>query len=237
MAIHMVSKGEAPTLTHRERPTRIMRIAKLSLRLALILALAWGINLGLNWLTSQVKQVGDGGTSFMLSGMLLLILLTYSVVIACPFVPGVEIGFALMAMQGAKIAPFVFLFTVIGLALAFLVGHCLPYSVLSKFLADVGLKRAAKMVAEIQPLTLEQRAGLMKSRLPGVLGPLFVNWRYIFLAILINIPGNMLLGGGGGICFSAGLSRLFRPTWALLTLALAVAPVPAFFYFMGITLF
>ncbi|MDR6265346.1 hypothetical protein [Roseobacter sp. N2S] len=224
-------------MTSPVKPARVTRIAKLLLRLALILALAWGIHLGLNWLTAQVKQVGDGGTSFMFSGMILLILLTYSLVIACPFVPGVEIGFALMAMQGAKIAPFVFLFTVIGLALAFLVGHYLPYSVLSKFLADVGLKRAAKMVSEIQPLTLEQRASLMKSRLPSFLGPLFVNWRYVFLAVLINIPGNMLLGGGGGICFSAGLTRLFRPTWALLTLALAVAPVPAFFYFMGITLF
>jgi hypothetical protein len=73
----------------------------------------------------------------------------------------------------------------------------------------------------------------MKSRLPGRLGALFVNWRYILLAILINIPGNMLLGGGGGICFTAGLSRMFRVRWTILTIALAVAPFPALFYFGG----
>ncbi|WP_145991951.1 hypothetical protein [Neptunicoccus cionae] len=217
--------------------SRLNRAAHLVVRLGVILLLALVLHWALDWLGAEVKRVETGGKKVMLTGMLVLILLVYALVIAVPFVPGVEIGFALMAMQGAKIAPFVFIFTFMGLALAFLVGHLLPYPVLSRFLESWGLRKAARMVRDTQSLDLEQRTSLMKSRLPGFLGPLFVNWRYVFLAILINIPGNMVLGGGGGICFSAGLSRLFRPAWALITLALAVAPVPALFYFAGITLF
>ncbi|GGA20732.1 hypothetical protein [Neptunicoccus cionae] len=217
--------------------SRSLHLYRLLVRVGFIVALALALHFAVNWLGEEVKQVESGGKKLMLTGMLLLILLAYAVVIAIPFVPGVEIGFALMAMQGAKIAPLVFLFTFIGLSLAYLVGHMLPYPVLSRFLESFGLRKAALMVRDIEPLDLEQRTRLMKSRLPGFLGPLFVNWRYLFLAILINIPGNMVLGGGGGICFSAGLSRLFRPPMALATLALAVAPVPAVFYFMGITLF
>ena len=214
-----------------------MRLTRLLVRLGVILIAALALHFAVNWLGEEVKHVDSGGKKVMFTGMLLLILLSYAFVIAIPFVPGVEIGLTLMAMQGAKIAPLVFLFTLIGLSLAFLAGHLLPYPLLSRFLETWGLRRTAQMVQDIAPLDLEQRTSLMKSRLPMVLGPLFVNWRYVFLAILINIPGNMVLGGGGGICFSAGLSRLFRPVWALLTLALAVAPVPAAFYFLGITLF
>ncbi|WP_157888298.1 hypothetical protein [Neptunicoccus sediminis] len=216
---------------------RPLRVGRMLARIIFVVVLALALHFAVNWLGEEVEQVESGGKKLMLTGMLLLILLAYALVIAVPFVPGVEIGFALMALQGAKIAPLVYLFTLIGLSLAFLVGHLLPYPVLSRFLAGFGLHRTALMVQDTEPLDLEQRTRLMKSRLPGALGPLFVNWRYLFLAILINIPGNIVLGGGGGICFSAGLSRLFRPVWALLTLALAVAPVPAVFYFMGITLF
>lgn len=33
--------------------------------------------------------------------------------------------------------------------------------------------------------------------------------RYVALAVLLNIPGNVVIGGGGGIAFAAGMTRLF----------------------------
>ena len=54
--------------------------------------------------------------------------------------------------------------------------------------------------------------------------------RYVVLAVLLNLPGNVVLGGGGGLAMMAGLSRLFHPLPFVLTVLLAVLPVPLAFY-------
>jgi hypothetical protein len=43
---------------------------------------------------------------------------------------------------------------------------------------------------------------------------------------LINMPGNSLIGGGGGIAMAAGYSRAFSYPAFLACAAVAVAPVP-----------
>lgn len=48
------------------------------------------------------------------------------------------------------------------------------------------------------------------------------------IALLVNPPGNTLLGGGG-IARAAGLCRLFALPGPIATLAVAVAPVPLAF--------
>ena len=49
----------------------------------------------------------------------------------------------------------------------------------------------------------------------------------------INVPGNIALGGGGGLLLFAGLSRLFAPLPLLVTLIVAISPVPVAVWFMG----
>jgi hypothetical protein len=46
------------------------------------------------------------------------------------------------------------------------------------------------------------------------------------LAILFNLPGSALVGGGGGISLAAGISRLVTYPQFLITTALAVSPIP-----------
>jgi hypothetical protein len=46
------------------------------------------------------------------------------------------------------------------------------------------------------------------------------------LAVLLNLPGNIIIGGGGGIALIAGMTRLYSPPTYLTTIAIAVAPVP-----------
>jgi hypothetical protein len=55
--------------------------------------------------------------------------------------------------------------------------------------------------------------------------------RYLSIAILFNMPGNYLIGGGGGISLTCGISR--RISWKrfLLTIILAVSPVPLLAFF------
>ncbi len=78
-----------------------------------------------------------------------------------------------------------------------------------------------------------ERLSLLRLRLPDWLGRSAINFRYVSVALLVNLPGNALIGGGGGICMIAGLSRLFS-TWIFaLTIALAVAPVPVLVWIFG----
>jgi hypothetical protein len=42
----------------------------------------------------------------------------------------------------------------------------------------------------------------------------------------LNIPGNIVIGGGGGIAMIAGLTGLYSFPRYLLTIAIAVAPIP-----------
>jgi hypothetical protein len=56
--------------------------------------------------------------------------------------------------------------------------------------------------------------------------PFLLRHRYLALAIALNLPGNFLLGGGGGIALLAGVSRLYAVPGFLATVTCAVAPVP-----------
>ena len=53
----------------------------------------------------------------------------------------------------------------------------------------------------------------------------------LVLGILFNLPGNSVLGGGGGIALICGMSRLFKWQWFLLTVILVTAPVPLLAFF------
>jgi hypothetical protein len=60
-----------------------------------------------------------------------------------------------------------------------------------------------------------------------------LRFRYLALAVAFNIPGNYLVGGGGGIALMAGVSRLYSVPGFLFTIALSVAPVPLAVLFFG----
>jgi hypothetical protein len=82
------------------------------------------------------------------------------------------------------------------------------------------------LLKEIEPLNKKQRLSYLTSKAPKRLLPLLLRYRYLALAAALNIPGNYLIGGGGGIALFAGVSRLYSVPGFLITIALAVAPVP-----------
>jgi hypothetical protein len=56
--------------------------------------------------------------------------------------------------------------------------------------------------------------------------PWLLKHRVLALAALINLPGNALIGGGGGICMMVGMSRLLTLPKFVLGVALGVSPIP-----------
>lgn len=170
--------------------------------------------------------VVQGNYRWAMPGLLLVALLIYTLLIAIPFVPGVEIGLMVLATGGPKIAPLVWLATSAGLTLAFWAGGKLPYRWLHRMLLDLRLTRACQLLRRFEALSPDGRAAFVRDLLPTKALAWVVKYRYVHLAVLINIPGNSLIGGGGGIAFVSGLSGAFRVPLAVLTIALATAPVP-----------
>ncbi len=197
-------------------------IAKILLLVALLVLLNIAAREAVGLLDLTIRP----STEDMVHRTIVISALLYVVLLAIPFVPGAEIGLALMAMLGPQIAPLVYLCTLAGLALGFLLGRLLPLSMLASLAQDFRLGRTARLLAEIEPLDRDQRLAVLIERAPKRLLPLLLRHRYLALALALNIPGNSLIGGGGGIALVAGISRLYSIPGFLLTIALAVAPVP-----------
>lgn len=165
--------------------------------------------------------------------IIMISMAAYILLMAIPFVPGVEVGLALMMILGPKIVPLVFVCTLTSLCLAYLVGRLVPESSIAQFLREVRLVRAANFLAGFEGLTPEQRIARLTERTPKKWLPWLVRHRYVTLLVAINLPGNMVLGGGGGLAMLAGMSRLFSPLAFVLLVAVAISPIPILLLLFG----
>ena len=104
---------------------------------------------------------------------------------------------------------------------------------LIKLRSDLQLHRIGRLLERIRDRAPDDRLAALDDRLPNWLAPMLVRYRYLTLAVLINIPGTIAIGGGGGIMLVAGLSRLFHVGLTILTIALATLPVPLAVWLLG----
>jgi hypothetical protein len=170
--------------------------------------------------------VGDDGVR---STVLVFTLLIYVVLLACPFVPGAEIGMALLIMFGADVAPMVYLATVLGLCISYCVGRLVPERIVQSVTHHFGLEVSVNSVAD----RILQRASNTTDKLRPLSNSM-LRWtdrisrfRGLTLAVLVNTPGNSLIGGDGGIAFAVGIGRFLSFRQFLVSIVFAVAPVPA----------
>ncbi len=197
-------------------PARRWRLAALAL---VVLALGLGLS-GLAGTLARPIVEATGRLGLIGAAAALALAL------AVPFVPGAEIGVALLAMSGAAAAPLVWAATCAGLSLAYLVGRLVPARAIAAGLGRVGLHRARALALDLAPLPREERLARLVSGAPTRWVPLLLRHRYLALALAINLPGNSVLGGGGGLALAAGMSGLYAPMPFAATVALAVLPVP-----------
>lgn len=217
-------------MERRAPPPLALSALRIALRLAVIVFLSLAVHLLLEWARDHAQATQN---SRLMAGALVLTFAAYVALTAVLFVPGAEIGLSLIVMQGAQIAPFVYLATVAALMLAFLVGRYVPEAALHRFFLDIRFGAACRLIETVQPLSPRRRLAMLRQRAPALLAPVVTDYRYVLLAVLVNLPGNTLIGGGGGIAMLAGISRLYGPWATLATFMLAVLPVPAFVLIFG----
>jgi hypothetical protein len=150
----------------------------------------------------------------------------FAIFLAIPFVPGIEISLALLAVFGPNAAIAIYFATVTALTTSWLVGRLLPIGLIAKLFGSLGLQQAQRLVQRLQPLSAEERLELLTEQAPKRVIPTLLKHRYIAVMAALNVPGNAVIGGGGGIALSAGLSGLFTFPRFLASVALAALPVP-----------
>lgn len=168
---------------------------------------------------------GQWGTGILVGGGIIYVLL-----LSLPFVPGVELGVLLMCVFGKAGIVFVYFATVAGLGLAFLMGRLLPKEWVKSHLQKLGFaQNRENPVDEIDGMldNLSHNRKFCQNRFQSFLS----QYRYLTIAVLFNMPGNYLIGGGGGISLACGVSHSISWKWFLLTVVLAVLPVPLLAFF------
>ena len=212
--------------------TVLIRIWELR-RIVVLWAVLLGIGLLIGgWMQSVVVPELRPMNEPMIHRMVMGALIVYVFAAAIPFVPGAEIGFALLLIFGGVAAPVVYAGMVGALLLAYLVARFIPADALAAALAWLGLARVAALIRRVNALPREEREAMILERLPNGFLRRLCKSRYLSLAILLNLPGNSVIGGGGGLAFAAGASGLYGVLPFVATILLAVAPVPLFFFLM-----
>jgi hypothetical protein len=185
------------------------------------------------WMVDVFDFGNKAAYNGMFRRMIVISAVVYTLLLALPFVPGVEIGMTLLTTIGPPIALLVYLCTLAGLTLSFLAGRFFPLKALIKVAKVVGLRRISSLLRRIEPLDKQERLAFLSQNAPHNLIPVFLNFRHTGLGLLFNLPGNFLMGGGGGIGLIAGVSGLFSFTGYFLTIMIAVSPVPLAVFFLG----
>ncbi|MEZ5856051.1 MAG: hypothetical protein R3D67_15375 [Hyphomicrobiaceae bacterium] len=198
---------------------------RLSLLIATYAALFWFGHVAGKWLVVALgfDHLAPGRHEF---DLILAALAIYVVLLAIPFVPGMEISVAIFGALGSAAAMPIYFATVLALSIAFLAGRLIPPRLITRTFRALGLTRAAELVEGMEPLNAQQRLDLVMENAPTRIVPLIVRHRYIALIVALNTPGNAILGGGGGIALAAGLSGIFSLPGFLGAIILAVLPVP-----------
>lgn len=155
----------------------------------------------------------------------------YVLLMAIPFMPGVEIGITMLMVLGPSVCFLVYVSTVTALTLSYLIGQRIPARYCGRLFGFLGLRRAHDLMMILEPLSTDERRRFLLDHVPPGATGFVSRHRFIGLALLLNLPGNSLIGGGGGISMLAGMSGLFPIHGYLFTVALAVAPVPLIVYF------
>lgn len=157
--------------------------------------------------TTWLPAHGDARPATLLVSCVL-----YALLLALPFVPAMEVGLLIMMIFGKWGAVGAWLATVAGLNLAY-------------GLARAWRPRTAGAIDRRHlPRPLRRALRRLGRRLPSPFLPV------VTLAVLLNLPGNSAVGGGGGIALLYGASRtLSWPRFAL-TVGVATALLPALFF-------
>jgi hypothetical protein len=202
------------------------RLAQLALLVIVIAGVAVVGTRASEWVMAQLDFRLIPSNEPLLHRMLMAAIALYMVLMVLPFCPGIEIGLGLIVLFGAPIVPLVYGATVLALLFAFVIGRFVPPQTIIQILDSLRLHRARDLLRSLEPLNEAGRLAFLQGTTSNRVARALLKHRYVAVALALNTPGNIVLGDGGGIALAAGFSRLFSLPLFILTVMLAVAPLP-----------
>lgn len=157
---------------------------------------------------------------------IVVLLMFYVAAMATPFVPGFELGLAVMMVLGTDGIVLVYLATQLALAGAFVAGRRVPVRTLADLFGWLGLERARQLVDEVGRVPPAARMELLAARTPDGTVRVVLRHPLLAIALALNLPGNGLVGGAGGIAMIAGLTGACGLRCYVPVVAIATTPLP-----------
>lgn len=183
-----------------------------------------------NWMFSSLRLDAQSASTLPLIWLLVPVFVVYFITSGLPFVPASEIGFGLLIIFGGEIAPLIVLVSSAGLITSFMVGKFVPKPKLAKALEWFGLEKAPKFLLKLQGMSSQEKLDHMMQGVSKKFGVALLRYRYLGVIALLNIPGNAVIGGGGGIAFMAGVTGVFSTKGFAISAIIGVMPYPLFFF-------
>ena len=209
----------------RQTPAETPKIRRF-LKISLIVGFLVLVNYGGSLVVEQINfQLWPEHEHLMITALWFAIVV-YVLWMALPFVPGIELGLALMIMLGTRGIVLVYLCTLLSLSLSFTIGRLIPLHGFARFLGWLHLHKVQDLVLQLEPLNSEEKLNFLLRSAPSKVIPFLLKHRYLTIAIALNLPGNALIGGGGGIGLITGMSRLYPFPKYILLVSLAITPLP-----------
>lgn len=219
----------SPICTHETKALATRRGAAWAITLAKVSAIALLIilaNIGVSWLIAKLEiQIWPEHLEIVDRAVLISVIV-YMGLMAAPFLPGIEMGLALMILLGPKGVFVIYVCTLVALTISFGLGRLFPTHLLVSLLRWLNLTHAAALLKSFAAIPPEKRLEYLAERVPTQIIPALLKRRYLLLAILFNMPGNALIGGGGGIAMMAGMSRLYSFPMYFFLISIAILPGP-----------
>ena len=205
--------------------SKLKLVVKLSLLIAFLLVLNYGGRLAVEQIDVQLWPQHE----HLIVTALWFSIGVYILWMAMPFVPGIELGLGLMVLLGPKGVFLVYVCTLLSLSLSFAIGRLIPLKAFARLLGWLHLRKSNELVLQLEPLDSEQKLDFLLKAAPSRIIPFLVKHRYLMIALVLNLPGNALIGGGGGIGLIAGMCRMFPFHKYVLLVSLAITPLPLLF--------
>lgn len=209
------------------------KMPRIVMVIAVFIVIAYLANQAGDWISDRLKMEITPENESIIFGATVFAIVLYALLISLPFVPSAEIGLGLMVMFGTPMAIPVYISTIIGLTLGFLLGRLVPEKTICGCFDFLGMTRISRLVHDLAKKPVSERLDMLVGRAPSRFVPFLLRHRYIAIAVAFNIPGNSVVGGGGGIAFAAGASRLFSFSLYLLAVVIGVSPVVILFLIFG----
>jgi len=195
-------------------------------KLAVIVGFLVSLNFGGKWALGKIDfQLWPEHEHIVITALWIAIAV-YILWMTVPFVPGIELGLALMVTLGSKGVVLVYFCTLLSLSLSYAIGRLIPLNKFAGIMGWLRLRRFQNLVLQMEPLNSEEKLNFLIRAAPSKIVPFLLKHRYLMIAIILNLPGNALIGGGGGIGVVAGMSGLYSFSRYILLITVAITPLP-----------